>query len=93
MSNILYKIAKKVVRFFYLFLDITGIMLGVFLIVLGLLLMYKISLPDFMGWLVLVIGGLALLIHLGHYFNLKIARWLFGSETYFFKDSPEHKEK
>jgi len=78
--NLIYRIFKIS---FFIFLDISGILLGIFLIVLGsaLLLDWQLAKEGF-GWLVLVIGIGAFLLHLGHYFDLRYMRWLFG-ESYF----------
>jgi hypothetical protein len=75
----IYKIFKVS---FFVFLDISGILLGVFLIGLGLAVVFGWSVSGWMGWTLLIIGIGAFLLHLGHYFNLKYMRWTFG-EDYF----------
>jgi len=77
--NLIYRIFKVS---FFIFLDISGILLGVFLTVLGLAVLFNWQVADWMGWPLLAIGICAFLLHLGHYFNLKYMRWLFGS-SYF----------
>ncbi|MDP3763307.1 MAG: hypothetical protein Q8Q92_01465 [bacterium] len=72
---------------FFVFLDISGILLGVFLIGLGLFLLFGWQIANWMNWLLLIIGICAFLLHLGHYFNLKYMRWFFGPSAYFYKDS------
>ena len=68
---------------FFIFLDISGILLGIFLIILGLALLFDWQLArEGLGWLVLLIGIGAFFLHLGHYFDLKYMRWLFG-KNYF----------
>ena len=73
---------NKIVRFFYVFLDVSGILLGVFLIWLGVQMIRGISFPKELGIIVLVLGICAFLIHVGHYYNLKLRQWIFGSEDY-----------
>lgn len=67
---------------FFTFLDVSGILLGVFLFGLGLAMLNGLRMPEFIGWLLLVIGAGAFLLHIGHYFNLKYMRWLFGSDYF-----------
>ena len=67
---------------FFTFLDISGILLGMFLVGLGLAMVMGWSAPGWLSWLVLVIGVGAFLLHLGHYFDLKYMRWLFGSNYF-----------
>lgn len=76
------KIYKFFKLSFFIFLDISGILLGVFLVILGLLLGTGKIMPEWLGWFTVIIGICAFLLHLGHYFNLKYMRWLFG-EKYF----------
>jgi len=64
------------------FLDISGILLGVFLLFLGVLLVIGAAIPQWLDWIIVVIGICAFFLHLGHYFNLRYMRWLFG-ENYF----------
>ncbi|MBS1813387.1 MAG: hypothetical protein JSS87_00765 [Acidobacteria bacterium] len=78
--------AEIVAAFFYTFLDISGILLGVFLIVLGWWIALGHPVSKGIGWVVLALGLCAFFIHTGHYFQLKIVRWIFGSESYFHKD-------
>jgi hypothetical protein len=77
--NIIYKIFRVS---FFIFLDISGILLGIFLIVLGLAVLFNWQVTAWMGWLLLTIGICAFFLHLGHYFNLKYMRWLFGSNYF-----------
>ncbi|MDO8496780.1 MAG: hypothetical protein Q7S43_05015 [bacterium] len=79
--NLMYKIFKIS---FFIFLDISGILLGVFLTGLGFAVVFGWQAPGWMGWLLLVIGIGAFSLHLGHYLNLSYMRWLFGSQ-YFIK--------
>lgn len=77
--NLIYKIFKVS---FFIFLDISGILLGVFLVILGLAVVLDWQLGEGLGWLILVIGIGAFFLHLGHYFDLKYMRWFFG-DRYF----------
>ena len=79
----LIKIAPIVKRFFYVFLDVSGVLLGIFLIWLGMQMIRGTNLPKELGIIVLVLGICAFLIHVGHYYNLKLRQWIFGSEDYF----------
>ena len=88
--NLIYKIFKIS---FFTFLDISGILLGVFLTILGIYLLLGWQITSWVNWLLLIIGICAFLLHLGHYFNLKYMRWLFGPDTYFYKDSALQKNK
>lgn len=76
-------------RFFFLFLDISGILLGVFLVLLGIwsAIGWHIAAP--VGMLLIILGTAAFFIHFGHYFQLKLTKWLFGSE-YFLSESMPH---
>ena len=67
---------------FFVFLDISGILLGLFLSFLGLFSVMGGDIPGWLSWVVMAIGICAFLLHLGHYFNLKYMRWLFG-DNYF----------
>lgn len=73
------KLVKVLRVSFFVFLDISGILLGVFLTGLGLFSALGWSAPTWLSWLIMVIGIGAFFLHLGHYFNLKYMRWLFGS--------------
>ena len=77
--NLIYGIFKVT---FFIFLDISGILLGLFLTVLGLSVVFGWDVTGWMGWLLLIIGVCAFFLHLGHYFNLKYMRWLFGSKYF-----------
>ncbi len=90
-NRVLIAIAKIIRRFFYIFLDVSGILLGVFLIILGGSMTAGWHVPRSIGWFTLVIGILAFIIHVGHYFSLKITRWLFGTDSYFLTQSSEFK--
>ncbi len=67
---------------FFVFLDISGILMGIFLTGLGWALLSGWSAPGWLNWVVLLVGVGAFFLHLGHYFDLKYMRWLFG-ESYF----------
>ena len=60
-------IVEVVKKFFYLFLDISGSLLGVFLMIIGWLMQRGLPLPGFTGWIVFGLGIAALLIHGSHY--------------------------
>ena len=77
--NLVYKIFKIT---FFVFLDISGILLGIFLTTLGSAVIFGWLLAGWLGWLILIIGICAFLLHLGHYFDLKYMRWLFGSKYF-----------
>ena len=77
--NLIYRIFKVS---FFVFLDISGILLGVFLVGLGWGIIFDWQLFDGLGWLILIIGIAAFFIHLGHYFDLKYMRWLFGTKYF-----------
>jgi len=81
--RLLIKIALIVKKFFYVFLDVSGVFLGIFLIWLGIQIVSGISPSKGLGIFVLVLGICAFLIHIGHYYNWKLTRWIFGSEDYF----------
>lgn len=76
------KFSKLVKVSFFVFLDISGILLGVFLTGLGLALILGWSSPGWLNWLIMVIGVGAFFLHVGHYFNLKYMRWLFGDKYF-----------
>lgn len=67
---------------FFVFLDISGILLGIFLVLLGLFVGTGGVIPEWLGWAIMIIGVCALFLHLGHYFNLKYMRWLFGDKYF-----------
>ncbi len=54
-------------KFFYLFLDITGSLLGVFLITMGWWSTSGRPTPPFASWALILLGIAALIIHAGHY--------------------------
>lgn len=83
---VLLRVARISRRFFYTFLDISGILLGVFLTISGWWISSGRPVSPFFGGFVLFLGVGALIIHTGHYFHLRITRWIFGSGTYFRKD-------
>jgi len=70
---------------FFTFLDITGILLGIFLTWLAVWLIAGFGVPAWAEWVALVFGVGALLIHTGHYFDLPYMRWVFGDD-YFVHD-------
>lgn len=82
-NRALLKIAKFIQKIFYTFLDISGILLGIFLTWLGYWIISGHSAGRIIGPIVLILGIGALITHVGHYFSLKITRWMFGSEDYF----------
>ena len=61
------KLTDIVKKFFYLFLDVSGSLLGMFLIILGWWLKNGRPVPDIISWVVLGLGIVALLIHASHY--------------------------
>ena len=69
-------------RFFYVFLDLSGILLGVSLILLGAWITAGRPVPGGIGVTVSLVGVAAFFIHAGHYFNWRIARQLFGSNYF-----------
>ncbi len=80
---LLVKIAKFIQRVFYTFLDISGILLGVFLTILGWWVIGGNSVSFNVGGIILFLGIVTFLIHAGHYFSWKLTRWIFGSSDYF----------
>jgi len=38
--------------------------------------------PEWLGWLTMIIGICAFFLRLGHYFNLKYMKWLFGDKYF-----------
>lgn len=84
-NSVLIKIARFIQKFFYTLLDISGIMLGVFLTWLGYWVVTGHIIAGWLGVIILIIGIGAFIIHTGHYFSLKITRWLFGSSGYFIR--------
>jgi len=67
---------------FFIFLDISGILLGIFLTGLGFAAGTGWDVPEWLGWAIMLIGIGAFLLHLGHYFDLKYMRWLFGDKYF-----------
>lgn len=86
--NVLYKIFRTS---FFVFLDVSGILLGIFLITLGLTVIIGWHVVGWMGWLLFIIGVCAFFLHIGHYFNFPYMRWLFGS-SYFIQKSRGEEE-
>lgn len=84
-NRVLLKTAHFVSKIFYTFLDISGIMLGVFLTWLGYWTISGHVIAGRLGTAILIIGIAAFIIHAGHYFSLKITRWLFSSGDYFIR--------
>lgn len=84
-------IAKFVQKIFYVFLDMSGILLGVFLTILGWWIVSGRSVPFAVGAVILFLGVAAFLIHVGHYFSWKLTRWLFG-ENYFLANEENNKK-
>lgn len=84
-NRVLIKIARFIQKIFYTFLDVSGIMLGVFLSWLGYWTLSGHAVSGWLGIIILILGICAFIIHAGHYFSLKITRWLFGSSDYFIR--------
>lgn len=80
------RLAGVVKEFFYIFLDISGILLGVFLTLTGLWITSGHAVSGQLGGVILTLGIAAFIIHTGHYFHLRITSWIFGSGTFFHKD-------
>lgn len=85
LNKFVIKIAQFIQKIFYTFLDISGIMLGVFLSWLGYWTLSGHIITSWLGIVILIIGICAIILHTGHYFSLKITRWLFGSGDYFIR--------
>ena len=77
--NIVYRIFRIS---FFVFLGVSGILLGIFLIMLGSAMILGLEVAGWIGWVVLILGICAFLLHVGHYFSLRYMRWTFG-EDYF----------
>lgn len=75
----------KLKKIFYTFLDVTGVLLGIYLIILGFWVFSGQHVSRFTGFITLILGLAAFFLHLGHYFDLKYILWLFGPD-YFLKD-------
>ncbi|HEY3127888.1 MAG TPA: hypothetical protein VGL91_00375 [Acidobacteriota bacterium] len=69
-------------RFFYTLLDVSGILLGIFLISLGIWIATGRSVSAAMGLVISTIGVGAFLIHFGHFFEIGIFQVL-PSADYF----------
>lgn len=82
-NSLLVKIALVAKRFFYVFLDVSGILLGIFLVSLGWWVASGETLSRGIGFVILFLGICAFLIHTGHYYSWRLTRWIFGSEDYF----------
>jgi len=61
------KLFKFVGKIFYTFLDISGILLGIFLMVAGLWVKGGKPMADWMGWIAFALGVSAFLIHVIHF--------------------------
>ena len=73
----------KIIRLpFFIFLDISGILLGLFLTGLGFFTGLGWGIPLWLGWFIFILGIAAFLLHVGHYFDLKYMRWLFGDKYF-----------
>lgn len=72
-------------KIFFKFLDISGILIGIFLAILGWLIVGGNEVSEATGWVLLVIGVGAFLIHTGHYFDLWCLRWIFGPDYFITK--------
>ncbi len=82
-SPFLIKTADIIRKFFYVFLDISGILLGVFLMALGWWIISGREVGKATGAVILGLGVCAFLIHTGHYYSWKLTRWIFGGDDYF----------
>lgn len=58
---------RFVARVFYTFLDVSGILLGVFLVILGLWSGGGKPMPEWLRWIVFALGVCAFLIHITHF--------------------------
>ncbi len=76
------QISSFIGKIFYTFLDISGILLGILLIGIGWWVMSGRPLPGWSGIIIFMIGIGALITHVGHYFSLRITRWLFGPDYF-----------
>lgn len=65
------KITEIIKKFFYIFLDISGSLLGIFLIVFGWWSKGGKPAPAFISWIIVGVGISALFIHLSHYIIAK----------------------
>ncbi len=81
--RLIISIAIFVKKIFYAFLDVSGILLGIFLFWLGIWMVAGKPVPKIVSFIVIFLGISAFLIHMGHYFSWKLTRWIFGSEDYF----------
>lgn len=69
-------------RFFYIFLDISGILLGCFLVVLGAWISTGRAVGRGIGFVVLFLGVSAFAIHFGHFFEIGFFK-AFSGDRYF----------
>ena len=72
----------KLSKVFYLFLDISGILLGIVMTLLGAWIVAGRSVAPATGIVILQLGVAAIFIHAGHYFDWRIMRMLFGPEYF-----------
>lgn len=92
MKKVLQKAALFVQRFFFIFLDISGMLLGVFLTILGIWVSSGRNVNVVTGWIILIVGIIAFLIHSGHFFSWKLTQWIFGQDYFRYKPgTPEEK--
>ena len=59
--------------------------MGVFLAILGWAVVAGYAVSMVIGWALLIIGVGAFLIHVGHYFDLRYMRWIFGPDYFITK--------
>lgn len=85
VNQVLIKTTQFIQKTFYTFLDVSGILLGIFLSWLGYWTITGHIVAGWLGTVTLVIGIGAVILHTGHYFSLKLTRWLFGSDDYFLR--------
>jgi len=72
-------IIRLIKRFFYLFLDVSGSLLGVFLIVFGWQIASGASLSNSWRLIIVILGIGSLIVHGSHY----IAARRYGSEYFY----------
>jgi hypothetical protein len=93
MSPFTLRLIKVISRSFFFFLDISGMLLGTFLIVIGALLMSGRPLSFFLAFVLFMCGLFSFLIHASHYFHVKILAWLAGSEYFYYPPKVTEEEE
>lgn len=61
------KLSRFVATVFYTFLDVSGILLGIFLMTVGFWSGRGKPAPQWLGWILFALGVCAFLIHLAHF--------------------------